>query len=110
MKSGVCHFTVPDDAACLAAIRELLSYLPTNNLDEPPPGTSERRPRTARPRRSTRWSPRTRTSRTTSSSSSTRVVDDGEFFEVHADYARNIVVGFARFGSRSVGIVANQPA
>jgi propionyl-CoA carboxylase beta chain len=109
VKSGVCHFTVPNDAACLAAIRDLLSYLPSNNLDEPPPGASGDDP-----------------GRETESLNSlvpedpnkpydikqliTAVVDDGRFFEVHARYARNLVVGFARFGNRSVGIVANQPA
>ena len=67
-KSGVCHFTVPNDAACLAAIRELLSYLPSNNLDDPPPGASDDDPDREAAGARTPWSPRTPTSRTTSSS------------------------------------------
>ncbi len=109
VKSGVCHLTVASDAACLAAIRELLSYLPSNNLDDPPAGHSDDDP-----------------SRESEALDSlvpedpnkpydikrliTEVVDDGRFFEIHAQYARNIVVGFARIGNKSVGIVANQPA
>jgi propionyl-CoA carboxylase beta chain len=108
-KSGVCHFTVPNDAACLAAVRELLSYLPSNNLDEPPPGRSDDDPARedlaldslvpADPNRPYDIKRLIQT-----------VVDDGRFLEAHADYARNIVVGFARFAGQSVGIVANQPA
>ncbi len=108
-RSGVSHFTVPNDAACLLAIRELLSYLPSNNLEDPPQGTSEDSP------------DRTDESLDTLVPDDPNrpydikrlienVVDDGRFFEVQADYARNIVVGFARFANQSVGIVANQPA
>ena len=64
---------------------------------------------TARTRSSTRSSPTARTSRTTSSASIERVVDDGEFLEVHAHWAENIVCGFARLGGHSVGVVGNQP-
>ncbi len=108
-KSGVCHFTRPNDAACLLAIRELLSYLPSNNLEDPPPGTSEDPPDREeaaldelvpldpyRPYDIKRLI--------------AAVVDDGAFLEVQADYAKNIVVGFARFANQSVGIAANQPA
>jgi len=108
-KSGVCHFTLPNDAACLAAIRELLSYLPSNNLDEPPAGTSSDDPG----RESAALNsvvPADPNKPYDIKQLVSGVVDDGRFFEVHADYARNIVVGFARFANRSVGIVANQPA
>ena len=108
-KSGVCHFTVPNDAACLAAIRDLLSYLPSNNLDDPPPGTSEDDPN----RESEALNalvPEDPNKPYDIKQLITAVVDDGKFLEVHAQYARNIVVGFARIGNRSVGIVANQPA
>jgi propionyl-CoA carboxylase beta subunit len=108
-KSGVCHFTVANDAACLAAIRELLSYLPSNNLDDPPPGTSADDPG----RESAALNalvPEDPNKPYDIKQLITAVVDDGRFFEVHAGYARNLVVGFARFGNRSVGIVANQPA
>src|SRR5690242_1197143 len=108
-KSGVCHFTVPNDAACLAAIRELLSYIPSNNLDDPPPGQSEDDPN----RESEALNglvPEDPNKPYDIKQLIAAVVDDGKFLEVHAQYARNIVVGFARIGNRSVGIVANQPA
>ena len=107
-KSGVCHFTVPNDAACLAGIRELLSYLPSNNLDEPPPGSTEDDPG----RESASLDalvPEDPNKPYDIKDLIAAVVDDGKFLEVHAQYARNIVVGFARIGGRSVGIVANQP-
>jgi len=108
-KSGVAHFTVANDAACLAAVRELVSYLPSNNLDDPPelptddpvdrqePALDELVP--ADPNKPYDIKKLV-----------AAVVDDGRFLEVHAAYARNIVVGFARLGGRSVGVVANQPA
>ena len=108
-KSGVCHLTVPNDAACLAAIRELLSYLPGNNLDDPPAGASEDDPN----RESEEIDalvPEDPNKPYDIKRLIAAVVDDGKFFEIHAQYARNIVVGFARIGNRSVGIVANQPA
>jgi propionyl-CoA carboxylase beta chain len=110
--SGVAHFAVDDDRECLALVRELLSFLPSNNLDDSP-----------------------RAPRSESSDSPDRedaaldrlvpaapnqpydildlihsVADDGDFLEVHQHYARNIIVGFARLDRRPVGIVANQPA
>jgi len=112
-RSGVCHFTVPNDAACLAAIRELLSYLPSNNLDEPPPpvpsGNGEDDPNRESEALNT-LVPEDPNKPYDIKQLVTAVVDDGKFMEVHAQYARNIVVGFARLGGRSVGIVANQPA
>jgi propionyl-CoA carboxylase beta chain len=110
-RSGVCHFTVPNDAACLAAIRELLSYLPSNNLDEPPPpmnggGDDPNRESEAL----NTLVPEDPNKPYDIKQLIAEVVDDGKFMEVHAQYARNIVVGFARLGGRSVGIVANQPA
>jgi propionyl-CoA carboxylase beta chain len=108
-KSGVCHLTVPNDAACLAAVRELLSYLPSNNLDDPPAGTSEDDPN----RESEALDalvPGDPNKPYDIKRLIEAVVDDGRFFEIHAQYARNLVVGFARIGNRSVGIVANQPA
>jgi propionyl-CoA carboxylase beta chain len=107
--SGVAHFAVDDDRECLAMIRDLLSYLPSNNLDDVP--------------------------RTQAADDADRevdaldhlvpaspnqpydmldlihaVADDAHFLEVHQHYAKNIIVGFARLGGRSIGIVANQPA
>ncbi|HEX2223275.1 MAG TPA: acyl-CoA carboxylase subunit beta [Thermoanaerobaculia bacterium] len=108
-KSGVCHVTVPNDAACLAAIRELLSYLPSNNLDDPPAGTSDDDPNRENESLNT-LIPDDPNKPYDIKQLITGVVDDGKFFEIHGQYARNIVVGFARIANRSVGIVANQPA
>ncbi|MGE0638819.1 MAG: acyl-CoA carboxylase subunit beta [Thermoanaerobaculia bacterium] len=107
-KSGVCHFTYGNDAACLMGIRELFSYLPSNNLDEPPLGASDDDP----DRESDlldRLVPEDPNKPYDIRKLIDAVVDDGRFFEVHAAYARNIVVGFARLANRTVGIVANQP-
>ena len=109
-KSGVAHFAVEDDRECLALIRELLSFMPGNNLDDAPRKAERRRAGSRGRRRSTSWCRPRRTSRTTCSTSSTRIADEGYFLEVHQHYAKNIVVGFARLGGRPVGIVANQPA
>src|SRR5580693_2792559 len=108
-RSGVCHFTLPNDAACLAAVRELLSYLPSNNLDDPPAGRSNDDPAREAPALDT-LIPEDPNKPYDIKQLIAPVVDDGRFFEVHAQYARNLVVGFARIGNHSVGIVANQPA
>ena len=95
-KSGVCHFTVPNDAACLAGLRDLLSYLPSNNLDDPPPGRSEDDP----DRESSALNglvPEDPNRPYDIKRLIAEVVDDGAFLEVHSQYARNLVVGFARF-------------
>jgi propionyl-CoA carboxylase beta chain len=107
--SGVGHFIAADDAECLRMIRELLSYLPQNNRDEAP-----RRPSTdpidRRDPQLDTIVPEDPSLPYDIKDIVTRVVDDGEFFEVHEHFARNIVVGFARMDGRPVGIVANQPA
>ncbi|MEM7480618.1 MAG: acyl-CoA carboxylase subunit beta [Acidobacteriota bacterium] len=108
-KSGVCHFTLPSDAACLAAVRDLLSYLPSNNLDDPPPGTSNDDPAREDPALDD-LIPSDPNKPYDIKRLISSVVDDGRFLEVQAAYARNLVVGFARIGNRSVGILANQPA
>lgn len=109
VKSGVCHFTSPDDAACLAQVRELLSFLPSNNQEDPP-----RRP-VSDP--VDREAPELDGLVPLESNRPYDIkqviqaaVDDGYLFEVQEQYARNMVVGFARIGGRPVGIVANQPA
>jgi propionyl-CoA carboxylase beta chain len=107
--SGVAHFLAHDDAECLSMVRELLSFLPSNNLDDPP--------------RKACTDPVDRSADTLDkivpSESNlpydmkdviTAVIDDGYFFEVQEHYAKNMVVGFARLNGRPVGIVANQPA
>ncbi len=107
--SGVAQFIAPDDAECLRMIRELLSYIPQNNRDDPP------RRETADPidREETALDtlvPPESNLPYDIKEAIQRVVDEGEFFEVHEHWAKNIVVGFARMGGQSVGIVANQPA
>ena len=107
--SGVAHFAVDDDRECLALIRDLLSFLPSNNLDDPPLGTTSDSPDRedasleglvpAAPNQPYDMLNLIRS-----------VADDGYFLEVQEHHARNLVVGFARLGGRPVGIVANQPA
>src|SRR5437660_5221155 len=107
--SGVAHLLAHDDAECLSMLRELLSFLPSNNLDDPP--------------RKACTDPSDRADTALDSIVPAQsnlpydikdviqaVIDDRYFFEIHEHYAKNIVVGFARMNGRSVGIVANQPA
>jgi acetyl-CoA carboxylase carboxyltransferase component len=107
-KSGVAHFTAADEESVLEDARYLLSYLPQNNLDPPqhfpPVDPSDREDAeldTLIPDEPTKPYDMKEVVR--------RVVDDGEFLEVHARFAENIVCGFARLGGHSVGIVGNQP-
>ena len=109
VKSGVAHFAVDDDRACLALIRELLSYLPQNNMEEAPLHATEDPPDREDASLDT-LIPAEANKPYDIKRLIGAVVDDRRFLEVHALYAPNIVVGFARFGGRSVGIVANQPA
>ena len=108
-RSGVAQFASPDERSCIESIRALLSYLPRNNMEDPPVVASKDRgdredraldtlipPDPAKPY--------------DIKDVVTRVVDEGSFFEVAAEYAMNIVVGFARIEGRTVGVVANQPA
>jgi propionyl-CoA carboxylase beta chain len=107
--SGVAHFAASDDRDALMRARELLAYMPSNNMEDPPEQATD--------------DPDDRADIVLNSivpSASNQaydikkvigsVVDDGKFLEVHEHFAKNIVVGFAHLGGRSVGIVANQPA
>jgi propionyl-CoA carboxylase beta subunit len=107
--SGVAHFITRDDPDGLALVRELLSFMPQNNQEDPPRAESS--------------DPADRTDEALDQLVPVesdkpydikeiihRVVDDGYFLEVHEHYAKNLVVGFARLGGASVGVVANQPA
>ncbi|MBI4539960.1 MAG: acyl-CoA carboxylase subunit beta [Gemmatimonadetes bacterium] len=108
-KSGVAHFVFDSEPECLEAARQLFHFVPQNNSEEPP-------------RRETADPPDRQDERLLESVPDNpnkpydmldvirRVVDDGEFYEVHAGWAGNIIVGFAHLGGYSVGIVANQPA
>jgi propionyl-CoA carboxylase beta chain len=108
-KSGVAHFVSRDDAECLAMIRELFSYLPSNNLEDPPRRSS-----------TDPWDRASAALNTLVPEDPQKpydikdaiheIADNGEFFEVHEHFAKNLVVGFARLEGRPVGIVANQPA
>lgn len=108
-KSGVAHFVAQDDAECLAMIRELFSYLPSNNVDDPP----RLKPLDPWDRADARLDslvPEDPQKPYDVKDVIHAVADDGGFFEVHEHFAQNLVVGFARFEGRPVGVVANQPA
>ena len=107
--SGVAHFLAHDDAECLSMVRELFSFMPSNNLEDAPRrectdpvDRKDEKLDTLVPAESNKPYDIKDVIRL--------VVDDGYFFEVQEHYAQNIVVGFARLNGRSVGIVANQPA
>src|SRR3954447_2332757 len=107
--SGVAHFAVADDRACLRLIRELLGYLPGNNIDDPPRrDTSD--PIDREDQMLDRLVPESPNQAYDMHDLVHSVFDDGAFLEVHRHFARNLIVGFARLGGRPVGIVANQPA
>jgi propionyl-CoA carboxylase beta chain len=107
-RSGVAHFAAENDEHCIEQIKTLLSYLPQNNMEKPPVVPTEDDPARADP------DLRTHVPDQPNKPYSMRalihmVVDDRLFFEVQELWARNIVIGFARFGGRSVGIVGNEP-
>jgi propionyl-CoA carboxylase beta chain len=106
--SGVAHFAAENEEHALALIRELMSFIPSNNLEDPPERETS--------------DPSDRTSEEMNAivpddpylpydirKVIREVVDDGYFFEVQAEYAKNIVIGFARLAGKAVGCVANQP-
>src|SRR3989441_12473772 len=107
--SGVAHFAVADDRECLATIRELLSFLPSNNMEDPPvrptadpPDREDEKLNTIVPMDPNQPYDMKEVIKV--------VVDTHHFFEVHKHFARNIVVGFGRLDGHTVGIGANQPA
>jgi propionyl-CoA carboxylase beta chain len=108
-KSGVAHFISRDDADCCAMIRELMSFLPSNNLEDPPVRTTSDSP-TRREESLNSLVPEDAFKPYDIKDAIHGIVDEAYFFEVHEHYAKNIVVGFARLDGRPVGIVANQPA
>jgi len=108
-KSGVAHFACENEIECLQYIRKLTSYIPSNNLDDPPfvetnddPNRMEQNLQSIIPDNPNKPYD--------IKDIITAILDNKEFFEVHELYAPNIVVGFGRLGGRPVGIVANQPA
>ncbi|NLN26091.1 MAG: acyl-CoA carboxylase subunit beta [Bacteroidetes bacterium] len=106
-KSGVTHFTAANDIVCLEQIKTLLSYIPQNNKETP-----EMLPYELQDEYRDELEnivPDSPTKPYDMHDVITGIIDKGSFFEVHKDYADNIIVGFARIGGRSIGIVANQP-
>lgn len=107
-KSGVAHFATEDDKNCLLMIRELLSFLPANNIDDAPIlPTNDRPDRIVE--NLNHMIPDNPKKPYDMLGVITECVDEGYFLEIHKHYAQNIIVGFARFNGRPVGIVANQP-
>jgi propionyl-CoA carboxylase beta chain len=107
--SGVAHFISRDDADCCAMLRELFSFLPSNNMEDPPRRATDD-PVDRREESLNSLVPEDPQKPYDIKDGIHALVDDGYFFEVHEHYARNLVVGFARFDGRPIGIVANQPA
>jgi acetyl-CoA carboxylase carboxyltransferase component len=107
-KSGVCHVAADNEADTLYLIRKLLMYLPQNNMEDPPfvPGDDPLR----MDEKLDAIIPDDPNKPYDIKEVIRMIVDGGQFFEIHENYAANIVVGFARLGGHSVGIVANQPA
>jgi propionyl-CoA carboxylase beta chain len=108
-RSGVAHFACESEVDCLQSIRTLIGFIPSNNLEESPlvkcmDDENRRDPEL------NRIVPENPNKPYDMKQVISRVVDDGVFFEVHRLYAENIIVGFARLGGKSVGVVANQPA
>ena len=107
-KSGVAHLAAPDEQAALDLVRELLSFMPSNNTEDPPiTPTDDPADRDCSALDTV--VPRSANKPYDIKDVIETVADDGYFLEVQADYARNIVIGFARLGGRPVGVVANQP-
>ncbi len=107
--SGVAHFLAHDDTDCLRMVRELLSYLPQNNREDPPVRKTGD-PADRQDAALDSIIPAASNQPYDIKEVIRKVVDNGDFFEVHDYWARNIVVGFARMDGRTVGVVANQPA
>ncbi|MGQ0552452.1 MAG: acyl-CoA carboxylase subunit beta [Planctomycetota bacterium] len=108
-KSGVAHFRAGNDAECLSLLRRLFGYLPLNNREDPPRLACHDDPARADASLDT-LVPTNANKPYDIRDVITRVVDVGEFLEVHGDFARNLVVGFARLDGRPVGVIGNQPA
>jgi len=107
-KSGVAHFAVDNEEIGIAQIRKLLSYVPSNNMEEPPFKTTQD-PINRLEETLNQIIPDNPNKPYDVKDVILSIVDDHDFFEIHENYAKNLVVGFARFNGISVGIVANQP-
>ncbi len=107
--SGVAHFAAANDEECLLTLRRLLSFIPSNNLDDPPYVPTDD-PLDREDHELNRLVPAQATKSYDMKEIIHHIVDNADFLEVHEHWAQNIIVGFARLGGRSVGIVAQQPA
>jgi len=108
-KSGVTHFACDNEIECIESIKKLLSYIPQNNMEEPPVFDTTDKPNREEIELDT-LVPENQNKPYDMKKIIQLVVDDNDFFEVHAGWAQNIIVGFARLNGRSIGIIANQPA
>jgi acetyl-CoA carboxylase carboxyltransferase component len=107
-QSGVCHFAIAGEEACLSEVRRLLSFLPSNNMEDPPRLEPRDDPRRTADDMLT-IVPTDPTQSYDMHEVIRRIIDDGDFMEVHASWAQSIIVGFARMNGWPVGIVANNP-
>lgn len=108
-KSGVAHFACENEVDCLLKVRKLFSFIPSNNMDDPPFKPTQDDPNRCEEKLNT-IIPDSPNKPYDIKDVIHLIVDDGDFFEVHDLYAQNIIVGFARIGGYSIGIIANQPA
>ncbi|THJ76268.1 acyl-CoA carboxylase subunit beta [Candidatus Frankia alpina] len=108
-RSGVAHFQAADEAECLELARALLSFLPSNNLDDAPSYDAVDDPAAEIDPELDTFIPDSPNTPYDMHQIIERLADDGDFLEVHAQFAQNLIVGFGRVDGRSVGIVANQP-
>jgi propionyl-CoA carboxylase beta chain len=107
--SGVAHFAAHSDEDCLVTIRELLSYIPSNNMEDPPRTVSTDDINRVDPDLDS-FIPESSNQPYEIRDLIKTIADEGHFLEVHQHFARNLVVGFMRLGGQSIGVVANQPA
>ena len=108
-KSGVAHFACENEADVIDKLKRLLSYIPQNNLEDPP-WMATNDPLDRESEELNQIVPDNPNHPYDIKDVIKLVVDEGTFFEIHEEFAQNIVVGFARLGGRSIGIIANQPA
>ncbi len=108
-KSGVSHLSAPDDKTALDMVRQLLSFMPSNNAEDPPI-VENTDPEDRADKALDTIVPVNPNTPYDMKAVIQGVVDHGAFFEIQSDFAQNMIIGFARFGGRPVGIVANQPA
>ncbi len=107
-KSGVAHFACENEADAVTRLKQLLTYIPQNNLEDPPLADNHD-PADREDEQLNHIVPENPNQPYDMKDVIRRVVDTGSFFEVHEDFAQNIIVGFAHLGCRSIGIIANQP-